>query len=151
MASGVVDEVCHGDPNGYDKVLGRVHLYDEFLREMIGMGFVVPKDFRGHPSDLKKESLQSLIDSEFKPLSFKHEMLLQLLELRGEEHIQRENQKRWEDITPSGVLYAWNKKDSRNFKSWYLDKYYFTSNDPLDESQIKYARKLSKNIGIFFN
>ena len=47
---------------------------------MVGMGFVVPENYRKNPSKLDKNSLTELIDSEFKPMTFKHRMLLQLLE-----------------------------------------------------------------------
>ena len=151
MAVAAVDDsFCHGDLSGYRRVLERVDFYDDFLREMIGAGFVVPKEYRKNPSILTEKQLRELIDQEFKPLTLGHRNLLQLLELRREEWVKRERVKIPEEIAPSNVITDWNEDNSENFKSWYLDHYFFKVKSPLDERQISYARGLCKYFGIIF-
>jgi len=136
---------------GKRKLLQRVNVYDDFLAEMINIGLILPREYYKHPSDLRREQLEKMIDEEFKPLAFRHTLLLQLLGCREEEYLMREKVSDPKEIPSFEVIKHWNEEDARDFKKWYLDKYFFKYFEELDKEQINYASKLCKEIGIYLD
>lgn len=127
----------------------KVHMYDEFLREMIGLGVTVPREYEENPSRLGRDELVGIIDSSFKPFDFHHVMLLQLLRCREEVYIRREKVPSPEMVGSSETADKWNKKSSADFKRWYLEEY---TKCPLvvsclDNKQRAYAVRLAKDAG----